>query len=234
MRPGWTAPPPGCWHACVAEPEVEQAGRRKQTVVFDFGGVLFRWRPAVLIREQLPHRAPDDDTARAWAVRVFAADWGEFDRGTADAPTTADRIAASTGLSPTEVRALIDHVPAELAVMAGTAALLEALYRQGHPLFYLSNMPEPYTDHVSRAPFFGRFRDGVFSSHVKQIKPEADIFVLAQQQFGLSQEDAADTVFIDDMPANVAAARAHGWQAVQFVDALQCERDLRSLGCLAG
>ena len=67
----------------------------------------------------------------------------------------------------------------------------------------------------------------MFSGRVKLIKPDPAIFALAAQRFGLPPRAL---VFIDDVPANVAAAQAAGWQGVHFTDAAQCERDLRQAG----
>jgi putative hydrolase of the HAD superfamily len=33
------------------------------TVVFDFAGVLFRWKPPELLARLLPHRVPDETAA---------------------------------------------------------------------------------------------------------------------------------------------------------------------------
>jgi putative hydrolase of the HAD superfamily len=198
-------------------------------VVFDFGGVLFRWRPATLLQQVLPHHAHDEFTARELAAKVFGEHWSEFDRGTVSVDELAARIAQASSLTTDEVRAVVEAVPAELVLQTGTADLIERLHVHGHGLFFLSNMPEPYVDHVSRPEVFARFGGGIFSAHDKLIKPEPAIYQLIDQRFGTRP---GDTVFIDDMPANVAAAKAHGWAAVLFENAAQCEAELRALGCL--
>ena len=95
-------------------------------------------------------------------------------------------------------------------------------------MFYLSNMPAPYADHLEREHAFVReFDDGLFSARVKLIKPEPAIFALAAQRFGVAP---SELVFLDDHPPNVTAARSAGWQALVFRDALQCEQALRQAG----
>jgi putative hydrolase of the HAD superfamily len=72
-------------------------------IVFDFGGVLFRWRPAELLQQVLPQRAPDAEQAAHWVAQIFQSyggDWGEFDRGTVTVPDLVQRIATRTGLAP--------------------------------------------------------------------------------------------------------------------------------------
>jgi beta-phosphoglucomutase-like phosphatase (HAD superfamily) len=79
---------------------------------------------------------------------------------------------------------------------------------------------------VSRAgsAFGHRFRRLLF-----QWRPHDAIFELAVQRFAL---DPARTLFIDDHAGNVQAARRLGWQALQFVDAAQCEQAVQDAGWL--
>lgn len=199
--------------------------------VFDFGAVLFRWRPRALMQRSVPHLAPDDASADHWAAQVFqgfGGDWAEFDRGVVDPEALKARIVARTGMSGTDVQRVLDEVPHELAPIPETVQLLSRLRAAGRPLFYLSNMPAPYADHLELSHGFVRwFADGVFSARVKLIKPEPAIFELSQRQFGVP---ADELVFLDDNAHNIAAARAVGWNALQFSDAAQAEHALRQAG----
>lgn len=196
-------------------------------VVFDFGGVLFEWQPQTFIARLLPHRAPDTDAAAALVTSFFegfGGDWSAFDRGTIERETLAGNIAQRTGLTGAEVDAVLDAVPHELRPIEGTVALLRRLHARGHALYFLSNMPAPYADHLEAThPFIGLFRGGMFSARVRMIKPEAAIFAHAARTFGI---DAAETLFIDDVLHNAEAARAAGWQALHFLNAAQCEAEL--------
>lgn len=202
-------------------------------VVFDFAGVLFHWQPPELLSRLLPHRTPDEAAALRLVDDIFqgyGGDWGDFDRGTVEPGALAERIAQRTGLSIDEVRRVIDGVPAELTPIAGTVALLRELHAAGRPLYFLSNMPEPYALHLEAThDFLGLFRDGVFSARARLCKPEPEIFAHCTSRFGL---DPARTIFIDDMAGNVAAARAAGWRALQFIDPVQCAAALRAEGVL--
>lgn len=189
-------------------------------VVFDFAGVLFHWQPQEVLQQVLPRRARDAASARHWQAQVFQAyggDWAEFDRGTVTAADLVRRIATRTGLAPAEVRAVVDAVPVALQPRPDTVTLLQQLHAAGHPLFFLSNMPAPYADHLERTHGFLRlFADGVYSARVQQIKPDRAIYDLAAQRFGVP---AGGLLFFDDVVANVAAAQAAGWQAAHFTDA---------------
>jgi putative hydrolase of the HAD superfamily len=199
--------------------------------VFDFGRVVFRWRPEALVSTALPHRVADAEAARHWAEQVFQAyggDWGDFDRGVVEPPELARRIAARTGLTADEVKAVIDGCPQELEPLADTVAWLRRLHAQGRPLHYLSNMPEPCAAHFERThDFMKLFESGVFSSRVKLIKPDPAIFEHAAALFGRAPDQL---LFLDDHLPNIVAAREAGWQAVHFVDAAQAEAQVLALG----
>ena len=69
-------------------------------VVFDFGGVLFNWRPPELLARTLPQHVHDAASAQRWVRDFFqgyGGDWGDFDRGTVEPPALVQRIAARAG-----------------------------------------------------------------------------------------------------------------------------------------
>lgn len=216
--------------AAAAQPQAARssAGRR---IVFDFVGVLFQWQPRDLLRRLLPEQASDDASAMHWERQIFQGydgDWAEFDRGLVEPDALAARIAHRTGLAAAVVRTVIDAVPLTLQPVAATVNLLERLRAAGPALYYLSNMPASYADHLERHnPFLAGFADGVISARVQLSKPDPLIFELAARRFGVAP---ADLVFLDDVAANVAAARAAGWQALLFVNAAQAEAELRAAG----
>ncbi len=202
-------------------------------VVFDFGGVLLRWRPLAFLTRLLPAHTGTREATEALAAdffQGFGGDWAEFDRGTLGEAPLAERISARTGLGLHDVRRVIDAVPEELQPVPASVALVERLRAAGHALYYLSNMPEPYAVHLEQTHEFMRlFRQGVFSARVQRVKPEPEIFAHAQAAFGIVGEPA---LFIDDSAHNVSAARGQGWQAIQFRDAAQCESELTALGLI--
>ena len=171
----------------------------------------------------------DEASARELAARLFqdftpGSDWAEFDLGRVEADMLAERIARRTGLAQVDVLAVVQAIPAHLAPQADTVALMRRLKLAGHRLFYLSNMPAPYADHLERShDFFAWFDDGIFSARVQMMKPQPAIFHEAARRFGVAP---ADLLFIDDVAHNVDAARALGWQGVHFQGAAACEAAL--------
>lgn len=206
-----------------------------QTVIFDLGGVLLHWQPLTLLQQLLPRHAPDLVGAQALARQLFqgfdpGSDWALFDLGQIEPGALAQRIAQRTGLPGADVLAVIDAIPPHLATLDGTEALLHELKAQGHRLCFLSNMPAPYAERLLREkPFFSAFDDGIFSAHVQRIKPDAAIYALAVERFGLL---AQGVWFIDDVQRNLDAAQAHGWQGVRFEAAPQVRSVLARAGLL--
>jgi putative hydrolase of the HAD superfamily len=200
-------------------------------IVFDFGGVLFHWKPSRLVQRELPLRAPDEASGQRWAEAVFqgyGGDWAEFDRGTLEVPELVQRIAARTGLHADEALRVVMGVPVELQPQPDTLDLLRRLRDAGHGLHYLSNMPRPFAAVIeARNPFIAWFRSGVFSAREGVIKPEPAIYELAATRFKAQPDEL---VFLDDHLPNVLAARALGWHALHFSTAATAEAAMRDAG----
>lgn len=192
-----------------------------RNVIFDFGGVLVTWRPQEIIDSFYA------DPALRESVRVHAfqhEDWLEMDRGTLDEATVVRRFAARMRRPEAELRALFDHLRASLVPIAPTVALLEELRGRGYKLYGLSNMSESIFAYLrGRYSFFGWFDGIVVSAAVKMVKPEPGIYEHLRKHHAL---DFAESVYLDDMPANVEAARRLGLPAIRFETTEQARGEL--------
>ena len=191
-------------------------------IVFDFGGVVFRWHPASFLARIWPQRIETLEQGAQVAAMFFqnyGGDWGLFDQGLIGADEVVRRISARTGWSRGEVEAVVRAVPDELMPIPATVVLIRDLRAAGHTLHFLSNMPEPYADHLSTTyPLAEWFESGLFSGRVKQIG-------MAERHFGAQPQEL---LFLDDQPANVDAALSRDWQAFLFTDAASARRELVS------
>jgi 2-haloacid dehalogenase len=108
-------------------------------------------------------------------------------------------------------------------------ALVERLDAAGVPLFAITNFSHEFWPpfRAREAALFDRFRDIVVSGEEKLVKPDAAIYRLALDRFGVA---AADAVFIDDNAANVAGAEAVGMTAILFTGVDDLTERLRALG----
>jgi 2-haloacid dehalogenase len=110
----------------------------------------------------------------------------------------------------------------------GTVAILRQLRRAGVRTYALSNWShETFPGTRERYPFLDEMDGVLISGDVKLGKPDPAIFREFILRFGLTAET---TVYIDDLPANVAVAASLGMIALRFVDAAQLRVDLQRLG----
>ena len=193
-------------------------------VVFDIGSVLIHYDPELPYKQLIP-----DAKERRWFLdHVCTHSWNiEQDRGRS---------------WPDAEALLIDKFPEHEANIRafrqnwhqmvphpydGTVALFEQLIDDGRDMTMLTNFSsDTFREALEIFPFLKRPRGVTVSGDVKLIKPDPAIFELHTKTYGL---DPFATVFIDDNPDNIAAARNHGWQALQFTSPAQLAKDLANL-----
>lgn len=202
-------------------------------VVFDFGAVLFTWKPAELLAASFPQQAGDAQAAASLAHDVFGhVDWHSFDRGTLAMDEVVGRTANRLALDATVLGKMVATITDHLAPIAATVDILERLHRSrtqkpGLRLYYLSNMPEPYARELEqRHAFLQWFDGGIFSGDAKVTKPAPAIYQQLQTRYTL---DPMQTVFIDDLKANVQAANDQGWHGIHFESPQQLQAALTTL-----
>jgi 2-haloacid dehalogenase len=195
-------------------------------VIFDVGNVLFRWD-----RRAIYERLIEDDRALdAFLDEVVTLDWHvQHDMGVSFAETSSQLIRRhpqhASLIEAYESRfneSLRHEVP-------GVIAILNALDAAGVPLFAITNFHDGFfaAFRATRPDVFDKFRDIVVSGTERMMKPDAAIYRLALDRFGLAPDDAA---FVDDSAANIAGANALGIHGLLFTDAPTLARDLTGLG----
>lgn len=194
---------------------------RRPNVIFDFGGVLVRWRPQEIIDGFCSDEALRDSLQRF----VFQhSDWVDMDRGLLDEESAVLRFAARLQRPPAEMRALLQHVKESLTPIEESFAIAQALYSRNVPLYGLSNMPAATFAYLrQRYPRWHVFRGIVISGEVKLVKPDRAIFEHISTLYGLKP---AETVFIDDHLPNIEAARRLGFRTILFSGPQQCASEL--------
>lgn len=196
-------------------------------IVFDIGRVLIHYDPEIPYSRLIP----DAERRRWFFENVCSHDWNlEQDRGRAWEEAEALLIEVHPG-EEENIRAFRRHWHEMVShSYDDTVVVMERLIDDGHDVTMLTNFAaDTFVEARQRFPFLNRPRGVTVSGEVRLIKPDREIYDLHATSFGLDPEA---TLFIDDSPKNVAGARAAGWQAVQFVDARQLERDLERYGVL--
>jgi 2-haloacid dehalogenase len=197
-------------------------------VIFDLGGVLLDWDPRYLYRQMFD----DEDAMERFLRDVCTMEWHEAnDRGVpfeitgarlaAEHPEHAEQIWAWGTRSEEMIGGPIDE----------SVAILRELKGRGVPVYALTNMEATtYPQRRERFDFLRWFDGTVVSSSEGVIKPDARIFRVLLDRYGL---EAESTLMIDDNPRNVDAARALGMQTVLFESPEGLRRVLVDAGLLA-
>jgi len=194
-----------------------------RNVIMDLGGVMLDWNPDHL----LTPIEPDPELRRQLRTRIFSHDWQQFDRGMLTELQLQERLQLTTGFSRNEVLDLFEAVRGHLSEKPETVKLVRALRQRGFDIYCLSNMPVPMCEHLRRQhTFWDVFEGVVVSGEIQMMKPEPQIYLHLLERFGLI---ARESVFVDDLQANVDAAKAVGLHAIRFQNATQCQQELDEL-----
>lgn len=190
-------------------------------IVFDLGGVVFNWQPDAIIASVFDDR---DTRKRVRKGVIEHPDWIELDRGTISPEQAITRGAARTGVPIPAIERLLEAVPRFLTPIEATIDLIRKLSTTDNRLFVLSNMHLASIAYLEQNhPIWDMFDGIVISSRIQMVKPELQIYDYLLNRFQL---EPAETIFIDDLQANLDAASSVGIQTIRFVDAAECERAL--------
>lgn len=188
--------------------------RKYSCVVFDFGGVISHpQRPGFFDELSALLGAPADRLRAAYSrARV------EYDRGSLDAEQYWKAFLAETGLADgaARIRQLREiDVAGWTEINEATVEAVRGLRGQGYRTAMISNMPWDIGDYIRGTWSWldELFDPVIFSCELGIVKPEQGIFARALERLGLP---AGECLFVDDSPANVAAAKAMGMSAVHF------------------
>ncbi|MEI9980400.1 MAG: HAD family phosphatase [Edaphobacter sp.] len=195
-----------------------------QAVLFDYGMVLSGPPdPAAWTRMRAVTGLPEDQLHHGyWTHRH------PYDRGDLSAESYWQQ-ATSTSLTPEQLTALIaadvDYWSTLNQPMLAWARSLQ----QAHiPTGILSNMPHDLeTGLRARHPWIEDFDHQTWSHALNIAKPEPAIYRNAVDGLHTPPENI---LFIDDKPANIAAADALNMQAIQYTTHNDFEHEMRRRG----
>lgn len=207
------------------KPPMTAASTEIRHIVFDIGNVLISWEPERLYRRLIP----DEAARRVFLAEVLTHEWNlEQDRGRSWADAEAEVLERYPQHADL-IRAWRLHwhemVP---GAIEETVEILRALIASGYDVTALTNFAEDtFAEAQARFPYLTTFRGITVSGKVRLVKPDLAIYHHHVEAHDL---DPAATLFFDDMPANIEAARAAGWNAERFVDPATMRADLEKWG----
>lgn len=193
-----------------------------RNLVFDMGGVLYRWEPETALRLY-----PGEDGRILYDAVYGSPDWRRQDSGEIDEDgmIAAARARLPDRLKPEAARLvrwyeLTGPVP-------GMEELARDLSERGYPLYLLSNVGFAFHKYKFMIPALKYFTGEFISAEHRLLKPDPEIFRVFLGEFGLRAEES---LFVDDVAANIEGARAAGMEGIVFEGAENLRKQFRERG----
>jgi len=195
------------------------------TVVFDIGNVLtdFAWDKFLVFKGY-----DDKMVERIAKATVYSDDWVEYDKGN----LTNEEIIARFVENDPEIRSEIEdsfkNIDGIILKREKTIPWIRALKEAGYKVLYLSNFSKQALEGCPDAmAFLDETDGGILSFREHVVKPDPAIYNLLVSRYNLTP---SKTVFIDDTPVNIEAARNLGWKGIIYRDYNQVVDELATLG----
>ena len=201
---------------------------RRRVVVFDLGGVLIDWDPRHLYRKLF---AGDESAMEVFLSEVCTVEWNERQDAGRTFAEAVDELLPHHADKLDLIEAFGQRFDEMITgAVAGTVDILADLKRAGVPRYALTNWSaETFPPQRDRFSFLSWFDGIVVSGEEGVIKPDPRIFRVLLDRYRIAPEEA---VFIDDNPANAAAAAPLGIHGIHFRSPDLLRRELETLGLL--
>ncbi|RAP33838.1 hypothetical protein DID75_00945 [Candidatus Marinamargulisbacteria bacterium SCGC AG-410-N11] len=198
-------------------------------IIFDVGNVLFSYNPKKIINKL----TPDSSYKSLYLDALFSSHyWQQLDEGTIRKEDVIHEISNTHNLSHNqkqELNHLIDNFIYELDLIHATKDIFEQLQKR-YKIFILSNFQSPQFDRLAREyPFLNSADGKIISAEVKLAKPNPAIYKCLLSTYKLNAEEC---LFIDDLAANISAAKKQGIHGIIFQNESQLLNELQKLTLL--
>ena len=183
-----------------------------KNVVFDYGQVMIHFEPAYMVGKYVSDPADAKLLEEVVFDRLY---WDDLDK---DAISDEEVMAACRGRLPERLWEVADTIYYNwiynIPEVEGMHQLVVDLREQyGVRLFLLSNISTYFADHREEMPALAEFDYCVLSGTIGLAKPDRAIFAHLCDTCGILP---TETLFIDDSPVNIAAARDYGINGYLF------------------
>lgn len=195
-----------------------------KNVVFDVGNVLVRWDPQHIVSQVFPQQ-PDSLTL---ARSIFKHQiWFDLNLGLITEAQALQHYHQMLGIELNTLQQMAEIIKESLILLPESVQLLKNLHQSAFNLYALTDNTHEIMAYLrQKYDFWPLFKGVVVSAEVGCLKPSEKIYRYLLDTYQLKAEE---TVFIDDLAANVAGAQALGIHAVQFENIAQCIQDLQHL-----
>lgn len=176
-----------------------------RNLIFDLGNVLISFNPSEFLRRK---EYPANKITTILSDIFYGKEWAMLDNGDISTREAISSISSRSSLNIAETELIFNLRKEILYPIDDNVRLLPSLKKEGFALYYLSNFPLDLFEEIKNDYYFFRYFDGgLISAEARLSKPDIRFFELIFQKYGLAPED---TLFIDDLPANIEAASSTG------------------------
>lgn len=203
----------------------ESSPAKRPVFVFDFGGVVIKWRNNNPIFDYVADRY---GIPRAEMRRVFELALPRLETGDVSMREFMEEALGKFGnrLRKGDSPDALWTLPFERLVKfrVGTVELVTSLRRKGYRVYLFSNTSPPHARLLRRKGWDKLFDGFVSSCELGSMKPSATAFGRALAEIGANP---SDVVFIDDKEENVKGAKDSGirW-AIRFTSLRLLKREV--------
>ena len=183
-----------------------------RNMIFDMGNVLIVFDPNQFMDNE-GIREPED---RQLVMRELFhnVEWAQMDLGVLTEETAEPLVMKRIpDRLKRQVHKLLHCWWAKRSIIEGMEALVKELKENGYSLYLLSNASVSQHIYWPKFEMSKQFDGKMISCDLGIVKPNPEIYRRFTEKFGLKPEEC---LFVDDLPANVAAAISCGWKGIVF------------------
>jgi putative hydrolase of the HAD superfamily len=194
-----------------------------KNVIFDLGNVLLNFEPM----EYVKSKVAEEKNEEIYESIFKSEEWLMLDRGTITEQEAKENIINRKVENKDFINSVFETWYDILMPIESSVEILKKLKERGYKVFYLSNFHLAAFEYVTKKhDFFELFDGGVVSYKEKLLKPEKEIYEKILCEYNLEPKE---TVFIDDVEANVEAAIKNGMNGIVLKNPIELKNKLKSL-----
>ena len=182
-----------------------------KNLVFDLGNVLIEWNSEKI----LTYFEPEKERRQVLRQAIFESGvWHQTDKGELSLKEACEEVLTQLDASyHSAIKNIFYHWYEVVYVYSDLQERIRLWVAQDYRIYILSTTCEIFY-HIEKAgllPIYPLLSGYILSSEVGVVKPEAEIYQKLLKKYGL---DPVESVFIDDIQANLDTAAELGFETI--------------------